>query len=356
VSQVQAIHQVVGKSSPGYSVSNYALALQDALRHWGYDSIIYASEVDPGLAGRVRPLRQFRPRSDNLLILHYVMANDMTAWVKQQDVPLILCYHNITPSHFFTGVGNALTNATQQGRAELAEFQPRTRIALTFSAFSKQELIANGYQDVHVLPILIPTSLQQVTPDESVLASAGPGPNLLFVGRIAPNKRCEDVIKILHQYRQIEPRARLFLVGARRYARPYADWLHDLVHQLGLADAVIFTGHVSEPALAAYYRIADIFIMMSEHEGFGMPLVESMRFDVPVMAYASTAVPETLGGAGILIRQKRYDVIAELINQVQTDAELRAQIIKRQQARVQDFDPDRVLAQLRAHIEKVAHL
>ncbi len=285
----QAIHQVVGKSSPGYSVSDYALALQDALQSWGYVSTIFASEIDPGLGNRVRPLRSYKPQANELLILHYALANEVTDWVKTLDVPLIFCYHNITPPHFFTGVGGTLQQASQRGEAELRQFAPRARLALAYSQFSAQSLAAAGFHNSHVLPLIMPTSLQQLTPDSSI--QKRPGTNLLFVGRMAPNKRCEDILKILYVYRQIDPHAHLYMVGARRYVPMYVTWLNDLVARYQLQDSVTFTGHVSFAALAAYYRISDVYISMSEHEGFGIPLVESMRFNLPVIAYDCTAVP-----------------------------------------------------------------
>ncbi|MCP4422696.1 MAG: glycosyltransferase [Chloroflexi bacterium] len=352
MSRIRAIHQVVGKSSPGYSVSDYALALQEALQSWGYHSLIYATEVDANLKDRIRPLHRYRTKTNELLILHYALANESTDWAKKQEVPLILSYHNITPPHFFTGIGGTMQRASERGQAELQQFQPKTCLALADSHFNAQDLWAAGYKNVQTLPLLIPNTLQQVVPDTTV--TGGNGINLLSVGRIAPNKRCEDVIKILHQYRQIEPNAHLFLVGARRYLPAYAAWLAEFVTQLGLDDAVTFTGHVTREALAAYYRIADVYISMSEHEGFCIPLVESMRFDLPIIAYNSTAVPEVLGGSGVLIQQKRFDVIAEIIDQIQTNPQLHQQIIAQQQKQAASFAPELILQQLRTYIEKVA--
>ncbi|MBK8905045.1 MAG: glycosyltransferase [Anaerolineaceae bacterium] len=349
----QAIHQVIGKSSPGYSVSDYALALQDALQSWGYASTIFASEVDPTLGSRVRPLRSYKSQANDLLILHYALANEVTDWVKTFDVPLIFCYHNVTPPHFFTGVGGTLQQASQRGEAELKQFATRARLTLTYSQFSAQALEAAGFHNIHVLPLIMPTTLQQLTPDHRVQKK--PGTNLLFVGRIAPNKRCEDILKVLYVYRQIDPQAHLFLVGARRYVPVYAAWLKELIERFQLQDAVTFTGHVSFEALAAYYRTADVYISMSEHEGFGIPLVESMRFNLPVIAYDCTAVPEVLGSSGVLIKQKRFDVIAELIHQIQTDTDLKQKIIWQQQQQVQKFAPERVLEQMHTLIELVVN-
>ncbi len=354
MSRIRAIHQALGKSTPGYSVSNYALALQDAFRQWGFQSTIYASEVAPELGRRVQPLRKFRSHPNDLLILHYVMANDVTTWLKQYpEQPLILSYHNVTPPHFFTGIGGQYTQGAAQAQSELKAFQAQTRLALTFSRFNAQDLEAVGYTNIEIIPLLMPTTLQEQTPDPNVMSTVRTHPNLLFVGRLAPNKRCEDAIKILHQYRQIEPAAHLYLVGPRRHARPYSDWLVDFVRQYKLQDAVTFAGYVSDTALAAYYRRADIFIMMSEHEGFGIPLVEAMRFDLPVIAYDSAAVSETMGGTGVLIKQKRYDVIAALIHEINTNPDLRRKIVAAQRERVQTFAPERVLSQLHAAIAEL---
>ncbi len=354
MSQIHAIHQLLGKSTPGYSVSNYALALQEAFQQWGFHSIIYANEVAPKQGRRVQPLRKFRPRPNDLLILHYVMANEVTAWLKQYpQQPLILSYHNVTPSHFFTGVGGQYAQGTAQSQSELKQFQAQTKLAFTFSHFNRQDLEIAGYTNIKTIPLLMPTMLQELPPDPDVMSAAHTHPNLLFVGRIAPNKRCEDVIKILHQYRQIDPAAHLYLVGPTHHMQPYSDWLYDFVRQYHLEDAVTFTGYVSDEELAAYYRQADIFIMMSEHEGFGIPLIEAMRFDLPVIAYNGSAVSETMGGAGILIQQKQYDVIATLIQIIYSDSDLRQKIIHAQRERIQAFAPEQVLSQLQAILEEL---
>lgn len=349
-----AVHQIIGKSTPGYSVSNYALALQDALHSWGFDSILYASEVDPSLGKRVQPLRKYKPQKRDILLLHYAMVNEQTSWAKQFDnIPFILCYHNITPSEFFKGIGGRYAIDTAQNISELAAFKDRTKLAIAFSQFSAETLKEVGYTNIQISPILMPTTLQEIEPDTAVSSAIQSHPNLLFVGRISPNKKCEDIVKILYLYRQIEPAAKLYLVGPRRHTRPYADWLQDFVHQYNMQDSVIFTGRVTDAELAAYYRSADFFVMMSEHEGFGIPLIEAMRFDLPVIAYASTAVPETMGDAGILIQQKKYDVIAQLLHQINIQPQLRHSIIQKQREHIQHFAPEKVMAQFRTHLEAI---
>ncbi len=352
MSRFRNIHQMLGNAGPGNSISAGARMLRAALRRWGYHSEIYAESVAPSQTwGDVFPFAQYRSGSADLLVFHYSHASALSDYVKTLDVPLLLVYHNVTPPEFFAGANPEIGLATRRGRAELPAFRERALLALAVSEFNRRDLVEAGYSHVDVLPVIAPDTLQHTPPDQRVLAGLENSVNLLCVGRVVPNKRYEDVIKVLFYYRQIEPRARLFLVGQTASARPYVYWLHHLINWLSLSKAVTFTRHVSDAALAAYYGRADVFIYMSEHEGFGIPLVESMRMGVPIIAYNSSAVPETLGGAGILVRQKHYPLLAELIHLLQTDAALRARIIARQKERAQDLDPARILERFKNHLD-----
>ena len=205
------------------------------------------------------------------------------------------------------------------------------------------------------MPIVLDELRYEVAVNEELIQqSRDYAANLLFVGRIAPNKRQDDLVKIFYYYHQIEPRSRLLLVGrAWDPAQRYLAGLRGLVDHLGLQDAVVFTGHVPFADMVTYYRIADVFVCMSEHEGFGKPLIESMYFDVPLIAHASTAIPYTLGDAGVLIHEKDYPVIAELLNLIVTDDDFRAQLLKSQRARFQNFRQETMLRLLRGYVDAV---
>jgi glycosyltransferase involved in cell wall biosynthesis len=299
------------------------------------------------MRGRALHFTRYRPSPHDLVILHYSTGSALTEYVRALRVPLILVYHNVTPPDFMTGVGLGEKERARRGREILADLRNQTVLSLARSEYSRTELVEMGFDNVQVLPVIMPDELFDIPPDEGVLARFGTGDkrtSLLFVGRVAPNKRQEDLIKLLYFYRQIDPQARLFLVGSWGNSRRYADWLRQFARRLNLSDDVHLCGHVSTAELAAYYRLADVFVCMSEHEGFGIPLVESMRFGVPIVAYASTAVPGTLGGAGILIKHKSYPIIAETIHLLQTDATFRARIIARQHERQSAFGREKVLA------------
>ncbi len=140
--------------------------------------------------------------------------------------------------------------------------------------------------------------------------------NILFVGRIIPNKRIEDVIRYFHAYqRHFNPRSRLLLVGSYGGFEKYLAILHQLCARLGVTN-VHFTGHVTDAELTAYYEVADLFLCASAHEGFCVPIVESFYKQIPVVAYAATAVPATMDGAGVLYSTEEPLEVAALVDTV----------------------------------------
>jgi len=356
MAEIRNVHQMQVAAATENSIGNEVIELQTALRKWGYNSEIYAEEIAPSMRGQAQHFTRYRPSPRDLVILHYSTGSALTDYLRVLKVPLVLVYHNITPPDFLTGVGAGKKARARQGLEALASLCDQTVLVLARSQYSRAELVGLGFDHPQVLPVIVPDKLFRTTPDESVLARFGSGDewvNLLFVGRIVPNKRQEDLIKSLYFYRQINAQSRLFVVGSWSNTRRYADWLRQFAHRVGLSDVVHLCGHVSMAELAAYYRLADVLLCMSEHEGFGIPLVEAMRFGVPIVAYASTAVPETMGDAGILVRRKRFAVVAELIHLLQVDATLRQHIVDRQRERARAFAPQVVIAAFRHLLEQV---
>jgi glycosyltransferase involved in cell wall biosynthesis len=253
---------------------------------------------------------------------------------------LVAIYHNITPAEFFLGFQPHLAGLCYHGRRELAAFAPRTALGLGDSEFNRRELQAAGYRRTEVLPIVLDLERyrQPASPVVRGLYSDG-RKNLLFVGRIIPNKKIEDLLRVFAIYqRYLEPRSRLLLVGESRGFERYQRRLRERAAALRL-DNVVFAGHVDDDDLRAYYSVADVFLCLSEHEGFCVPLVEAMNFGVPVVAFDAGAVAETLRGGGVLLKEKQPEVVAELVHRVLTDAALRSAVMGTQ---------ERALAEVRA--------
>jgi glycosyltransferase involved in cell wall biosynthesis len=249
-----------------------------------------------------------------------------------------MIYHNVTPERHFIGVSEQVYYIAKSGRKELASLTGCMDRCLCDSEFNRRDLVALGYENVRVVPVLVDFSLLDVQPDAKVQSRySDDWKNLLFVGRITPNKKHEDIIRIFYYYKKfINPCSRLFLVGSARQTPRYLVILKNLVQRLGLDD-VIFTGEVGQSELVAFYRIADAFVCMSEHEGFCVPLVEAMHFTVPIIAFDAGAVPETLAGSGVLVGEKDHLAIAEMVDLLLTEEDLRSRIIQAQDERLKYF-------------------
>jgi len=347
------VHQVVVGASPGDAVFDQALLIRDALVSWGYDSEIYACHLHPSLERLIPHYTRYRASPDDLVIFHYSLGSELSAFVRGLRCQVVMIYHNVTPPEYLASVSQELARLAEQGRRELPEFRDQVVLALADSEFNLLDLRAAGYTNTGVLPIVLDESLYEIEPNPDLMSRYEDGAvNLLFVGRIAPNKRHDELLKVFYYYHKaFEPNSRLFLVGkAPDPAKRYLDQLQGMVRYLGLEDSVVFSGHVSFQDMVSYYKLANVFVCMSEHEGFGKPLIESMYFGLPIVAYAATAVPYTLGDAGVLVHDRDHPFIAALVDELVTDATLRNRIIAGQQERFQIYRQAAMLSSLRQYL------
>ncbi|MDE5753061.1 MAG: glycosyltransferase family 4 protein [Oscillospiraceae bacterium] len=332
----------------GDAVGNDTIALQKAMQELGYETRIYAEAVDQRLPkNTASDLCQGMPELKNSDVILYHMSTGSKLNYNLENYPChkIMIYHNITPPAFFHHYNlEAETNA-QYGLDGLQHLVGKIDYCLADSGFNAQELRNVGFTcPVDVRPILIPFQDYEKKPDSGILKkySQDDWVNLIFVGRIAPNKKQEDVIAIFAYYKKyINPKSRLIFVGNPGGMEKYYQRLENYVQALELED-VIFTGHIKFPEILAYYKIADLFLCMSEHEGFCVPLVEAMYFNVPVIAYRSCAVPETLGTGGCVVDSKNPAEISLLIQKILSNPEWRQKIIQNQQKRLEDFQYEKI--------------
>ncbi|MDQ4078190.1 MAG: glycosyltransferase [Chloroflexota bacterium] len=350
------LHQVTVGATLGDAITDHALLLRRWLRERGLVSNIYAHSYHPALEGEVLPFSTYRPqRAERFVIYHHSTGSSVAERLMTLPVELMMVYHNITPPEFFASVNPALAEEMQEGRRQLYRLRERTLLALGVSPFNELDLKHAGYLRTGVLPLALDESQYQLPNDSDLVARfKEQGPLLLFVGRLVPNKKYEDLLKLLYYYRRIDPKAQLLLVGGQ-WVSEYERWLKDLAHDLGLGGAVHFTGHVTQQQMVTYYRLADLYVSMSEHEGFGKPLIESMYLDLPVLAYAAAGVPYTLREAGVQVHRKEFEAIAELVDLLVTDLPLRERILAGQRQRVQAFLETQVREQLYEYLTLVSH-
>ncbi len=345
-----AVHQFHPVLAPGDAMSAHVFALRERIREWGYESYAYAVEVKPGVTGALSYRRLFRAvRPNDLLILHFSIGHEAFDRLARLEARKVLVYHNVTPPQFFSGINDHAAVHARLGLRQLAGLAAHVDLAIGVSEFDRNDLAEVGFTNTATVPILIDWSRYDVAPDDGVLAAlARPRTRILFVGRISPNKRQDDLIRMLAYYRAcVDADAQLFLVGSYRDQPQYHARCAALRDALDLGTAVTFTGPVSMGALVAYYRSASVFCSLSEHEGFGVPLLEAMRFELPIVAYEAAAIGETLDGAGVRLPRKDLAEAAEACALVVERADLRDRLIEAGTRRVADFSTDAVARRTR---------
>jgi glycosyltransferase involved in cell wall biosynthesis len=335
------VNQWVPAAHKGDAIGDSARRIRDLLRSMGHDSDIFALTIDDELRHDIRPFSDSASRTGDLTIFHFALPSPMSQAFGSLTHGRILQYHNVTPAHFFAPYAPPLFRLASIAREELAGLAATADLALGDSEYNRRELEELGFERTGVLPIAVDTERLTKAPRHPVLEDILDDGlvNFLFVGRIAPNKKIEDHIRLAEQYkRYVDAYYRFIFVG--RYdvvPRYYATIRALLTEYQMLEDRFIFTGPVPDVELAAYYRTASAYVSLSEHEGFCVPLVEAMAMDVPILAYSATAVPDTLGGAGVQFAPKDLEYAAELLGMLAFDESPREEVLAGQRRRLRDF-------------------
>src|ERR1041384_4133885 len=354
----RAIHQLLPDIVFGDAISNQARAIRTHLRGFGYESEIFVKRRDAHMAEEAQLFDETQPAPADALLYHHSIGSELTAFVVAHTGPKCLIYHNVTPAEFFAPYRPGFAWMLDVGRAHLPRLARHFPVSVGDSAFNAAELAACGFHQPGVLPIIIDPDKWDIAPDAELMARLqDERTNILFVGRIAPNKRQDRLVELFAQYHALDPHARLVIAGEGRDSDPYFNHVQATIKRLDLAAHVEVTGLIADARLLAYYRTAHLYLSASEHEGFGAPLVEAMWFDVPVLALAATAVPETLGQSGLLFtHDEELSAIAARAYQLTHDAATRRAVITAQRTRRLDFTAaavQPVLAQLVARLTNV---
>ncbi len=351
-----AIHQLSVSAAYGDAIGNEVLQIRDALRDGGHESEIFVEMVDHRMGDEVRHYREYSEvaSSRNVVLLHYSMGSAVSKLAHEIEDRLVLIYHNITPAEWFVPYELTIAHACAAGRLQLAALRQRTSLALGDSEYNRCELEELGFQPTGVLPLLLDLDSLGDHADSMVLElHQEDRTTWLFVGRIVPNKRIEDLIRAFTYYqRYIDHRAQLLIVGDHA---PFANYHHALQRLMGelRTDGVRFTGHVSEEELRAYYRVADVFVCMSEHEGFCVPLFEAIHGEIPVLAFSAAAIPYSTDGGVLLLEDKDPAIVGEAVAAVLHDESLRRSLLARQAQLLAQVDPQHSLDTLFAQLNRI---
>lgn len=340
----KAMHQLLPDFVYGDAISNQAKSIRAHLRRLGYQSDIFCKRRAEILSSEAILLDDATPDPGSGIIYHHGIGSDVTALAVAHAGPKALIYHNVTPAEFYEPYRPGFAWMLEVGRSELKRLAPHFPVSVGDSAYNARELAASGFAAPQVLPIIIEPDKWSIEPATSLMERLQDGKtNLLFVGRLAPNKRQDRLLEAFTHYRDLNKDARLILAGQGRASDPYFQYLTRRRAELKLTDAVEITGQIDDSELLAYYQTAHLYWSASEHEGFGAPLIEAMWFDVPVLALDESAVPETLGGAGVLYKKNEpLSSVAALAYQLTHDEQLRKTVISGQRLRRLRFTPEAV--------------
>ncbi len=308
--------QLVAAVAPGDAVTGQAFAWRDVLSSAGIRSEIHAQHIHPDLTDVVRPLSA-APRDGVPILLRYSIWSDAAAIALRADSRLGVVYHNITPAHLVRPLDPTLAELCARGRDMLPAFRARVTTAVADSSYNADELVRAGWEVPTVIPLLIDLPVPPPARDEVM-------PTMLFVGRVVPSKRVDDLIRVLAYVREHRiPDASLDIIGAAADLASYTRELDALIAALGVRDAVRFRGRVSDAERDHAYDTAGAYVSMSAHEGFCAPLLEAMSRGLPVVARGAGAVPETTGGAALLVDGPDIALAGDAVAEVLTNAATR---------------------------------
>jgi glycosyltransferase involved in cell wall biosynthesis len=339
------VHQFLPNLSVRDAIGNHVLALRDVLRRRYPDTHIWADHFPIAeMAAEVTHYPWFaeKARPGDVILYHASIDSPMSGWLLARPEPLVVIYHNVTPAHFLHPFDPVLARRLDIARHQIAALAPRTSLAYGVSQYNAAELAGWGFRSPQVMPIHIDLTRYRQPVDTRLAGELrrlkGDGPAIVFGGRLAPNKAQHDLLRAYRVVVERYPTAQLWCPGLQ-WSSTYTDALRKYRSALGLPGG-IFVGQISDSQWLAYFNAADVYLSLSEHEGFGQPAVEAMACGVPVVAYASAAIPEVVEGAGLLLDTKDPFVVAAAVERVFEDGDLRRRMIEAGYRRLERFDFD----------------
>lgn len=346
------VYQVLDALDVGDGVSNDVIHLHEMLDELRVDNIIYSKWWNEQVKRYTNAIEKCHPQKDDLVIYHFSGESHILEIVSSFPCKVIIRYHNVTPPSFFKNGNPEGYKSCMEGLRQIKSLVQKFPDAWGVSQFNCNDLISYGAKPEHmrVLPIFMDLErLASAPTDNDLEASLKQGAHyILFVGRVAPNKCFEDILEIFECYHRFHNAAtKLILVGNDACDQDYTRRIRGKLDQLSCKQKVIFTGKVNDAQLYTYYRNASAFVCMSEHEGFCIPLLEAMYFQIPVVGYNSCAIPDTMGKSGVLVYKKDPAQIAFLLHEIQSNDQLRSSIVTTQQENVRHYLHDSMKEQLK---------
>lgn len=337
---MKRISQLLPTLVPNDAIGNETLYIYQILKSLGYESNIYATNIDPSLKHLAKNFSEYDEKNpDDLIIYHHSTGSGFANFLCSVDSSVMMIYHNITPSKFFHGVNDQIVDLINLGNEETKILKDKVVLGVGDSEYNRLELENIGYKKTTVMPILLDLSKFNDNEDKNIKSKFSNSKNILYVGRIAPNKRIDDVIKSFVYYNMnIEPNSNLIIAGSGtgEYSSKTQKLILDLIKNSENKN-IHFVDNPSHSTLATLYKISNLLLLLSEHEGFCVPLIESMFFNVPILTRNSAAIPYTLGNSGVMVNNESFEEIGELIHILINDKKLQESITQKQTIRLKEI-------------------
>ena len=343
--QIQ-VHQFAPTANSGDGITNGMFYMQRILRSLGFISEIYVENNDPALESKVLNYEKLDKEDKNqLLFIHYSIYYDFEIWIDAVAARKMMIYHNITPYDFFQK-DSYLYTMCKTGREYLPAIKNKVEASIGDSDLNSSELLELGYKNVTTIPLLMDIDeIRANSFNKELFDEAASEFSIIFIGRIAKNKCQHDLIEIANIYMDMCEDFKMYIIGGTT-DQDYEAELKELVVSYELQNNVIFTGKISNEDLFAHYKSANLFLCMSEHEGFGIPLIESMLFDLPVLAYNSSNIKSTLNGGGILFNEKSHQHIAATIQLLRENHAFKTEILNTQREALKVYEHNNIVKKL----------
>ena len=353
----KAIHQFTPSVDFGDSVSNGLLFVQKLLRDLGFVSNIYNCDkvVSTSFKKEIFHISQYEQSSENILFYHHSIGHVCHERIMSFKDKKVLVYHNITPSHFFKDEKH-LQVACDEGREQLKNSAGKFIASIGDSDYNSKELRSFNYKNPITLPLLVDLDIKStVVPNKTIVKLYSDSYNILFVGRVVQNKCQHQLIDTLQELKLLgKTDIKLFIVGG--VSQPnYFEFLKEYASNLGLNSKVIITNKVSDEDLAAYYESADLYLSLSEHEGFGIPLIEAMKYDIPVLTYNAGGIASTVTTKSLL-EKKSPRFVAQKIVELQEDQDFKVELLKAQKKHLETFSYENMKKRLNNFIHDIEKL
>ncbi|TGK81679.1 glycosyltransferase [Leptospira noumeaensis] len=332
------IHQFSAGFQLGDAISQEMLEIKRLLGKEGYNGKIFAENVFSYDRKYAEKITKAKIKPNDVLVYHHSIHSDVLDFVLKFPNRKILIYHNVTPENFFSGYDLKFSYLLRKGREDLEIIRDTFHHSFAVSNFNLNELQEIGFNHARLLPLHLNFQKWKDVPRNFKLKSFD-FPSFLFVGRIAPNKRQDDLIRFARTWKsKMGNQFSLRMLGfCNPNQQSYLDELNFMIHHLDLTNEVKIISYVDDSMLKKIYAESNMFLSMSEHEGFCVPLMEAIYFHLPVVAFAAGAVPETLGNSGILFESKNFDSIVSQVDAVFKKSDFRNSIIGAQNIRLDEY-------------------